>query len=59
MVKLSWIATILAAVLGGLLFVAGVASATGAPQEAAAAGMALCVTVILYVFARALTELRQ
>ena len=58
MIKVVWVIALISSILGCLAFVGGVVSATGAPQEAAAAGIALCLAVIPYVFARAISELK-
>jgi len=42
----------LGAVVGALVFVGGIAASTGAPQEAAIAGMALVIAFIPYALAR-------
>lgn len=52
MVPLFLILTFIGALLGTLTAVFGVASANGAPQEAAAAGIALCFALIPYIFLR-------
>lgn len=54
-----WICTLLASVLAGLVLVASVVGAKGAPQEAAGAAIALCVAVIPYVFTRAIEGIGQ
>jgi len=54
LVKISWGVTALAAGLAALLFVSMMSEATGAPQEAAGAAMALAIAVIPYVFTRCL-----
>jgi|HubBroStandDraft_6_1064221.scaffolds.fasta_scaffold397438_2 hypothetical protein len=51
--KTLWILSMLAAVVGGLAVMGGVALANGAPQEAAAAAIGLSIAVIPYCFARA------
>src|SRR5215831_9465638 len=53
----SWVAVIVGSVIGGLVFVVGLATAEGAPQQAATAGMALAVVVLPYGFARAVGKL--
>jgi hypothetical protein len=50
--KICWVITAVAAALATLFFVSGTAEANGAPQEAAAAAMALAIAVIPYVFTR-------
>lgn len=52
-----WIGVVIAAAYGGWLGFTGVYLANGAPQEAAAAGMALAIAVIPYVIARAWDEI--
>jgi len=52
-----WIVTILACIVAGFLFVMTITSSNGAPQEAAGAAMACAVTIIPYVFARAVEKL--
>jgi hypothetical protein len=56
-VKISWGITAAATVLAGLAFIAMIGEAGGAPQEAAAAGIALAIVVIPYVFTRCLEGL--
>lgn len=48
-----WLAVLLCAIGSGVLGMAGIAMASGAPQEAAAAAMAAAGAVIPYCFARA------
>ena len=49
---LCYIVTLLAACVSGFVLFAGVGTAKGAPQEASAAAIALCIVVIPYVFTR-------
>ena len=51
--KVLWVLTLLAAMAGALLGVAGILEAKGAPQEASAAAIALAIAVIPYCFTRA------
>lgn len=46
------------AVIGALFVAAGLLFSKGAPQEAAAAGMALAITVIPYVIFRVASDVR-
>lgn len=52
-----WVLTILSTLLGGLVFVVGVAAAKGAPQEASAAAIGIGLAVGPYVLARAASEI--
>jgi hypothetical protein len=54
--KVFWTLSALSAALGGIVLVFGVASANGAPQEAAFAAIAIGLAVIPYCFNRALDE---
>ena len=54
--KIFWSLSALSAFLGGVVMLVGVAQATGAPQEAAAAAVGLGLAVIPYCFNRALDE---
>ena len=56
-VKICWIGTAIASMIGFLILVGGVAAADSAPQEASAAGIGIGVAAIPYVFTRALHEL--
>ncbi len=53
---LLWIASFGAAIFSGFVFFQFMVAAQGAPQEAAAAGVALCIAVIPYVLARSWDE---
>ena len=53
---LLWVLTLAAACLGGLVLGMGVLTSQGAPQEAAAAGIACGLGVLPYVAARAWDE---
>ena len=57
MKKLLWFVTIIGSMLGGLVMFVGVNEAKGAPQEAAAAAMAVAMAVIPYCLARAVSEI--
>jgi hypothetical protein len=50
--KFLWLCTALGSLLGGVVLLISIASAKGAPQEAAGAAIALCLAVIPYCFAR-------
>ena len=52
-----WVLVCLAVPISGLILFGGMASATGAPQEAVVVCLAMAVSVIPYVFARAITEI--
>lgn len=54
-----WYLTIAGSVLGAFVVITGVASASGAPQEAAAAAIGLSLAVIPYCLARAASEINQ
>jgi DNA-directed RNA polymerase subunit RPC12/RpoP len=55
--KFFWVITLAGCVIGGLIGVLGVVGAHSAPQEAAAASIAVACAVIPYCFARAFDEL--
>src|SRR5687767_10950568 len=50
--KIFWGISLVASALGGLIGLGGVASASGAPQEAAAAAIGCLVVLAPYTFAR-------
>jgi hypothetical protein len=52
-----WALSFLGAVAGGGIAYVGVVSASGAPQEAAAAAIGCCVAIVPYVIARSVDEL--
>lgn len=52
-----WLLTIGSTLLGGVIFCFGLATANGAPQQAAAASIALGLAVGPYVLARAASEI--
>lgn len=54
-----WIIALISSIIAGLVFVVIVSTAKGAPQEAAGAAIALCIAVIPYVLARAVSELSK
>jgi hypothetical protein len=54
--KFLWILSVLGALFGGFTLISGIASANGAPQEAAAAAIAAGMAVIPYCLARAASE---
>jgi hypothetical protein len=56
MKKFLWVITMLGSALGGLIGLAGVITANGAPQQAAAAAIGVGCAVIPYCFARAAQE---
>ena len=51
--RLMWIAVVVGAGIGGLILLATMATANGAPQEAAGAALAVAMAVLPYVTARA------
>jgi len=55
--SLFWVVALAGAVVAGVVAVSGIMNAQSAPQEAAAAGMAVAIAVIPYVFARAVQAL--
>jgi hypothetical protein len=57
--KICYVFALLGAVLGTFDMANGLANATGAPQQAAAAAMGAAYAVIPYVFARAVDELTR
>jgi hypothetical protein len=57
MVKICWVISAITAVVGILFLIAGFAAAESAPQEASAAGLAIGIAAIPYVFARAMHSL--
>ncbi|MCF8534081.1 MAG: hypothetical protein K9G48_13820 [Reyranella sp.] len=54
-----WVCTMLASVVGGLVFAGGMLGAKSAPQEAAVAAMGLCIAIIPYIFTRAIEGIGQ
>ena len=52
MVQFLYLVAWVGSVIGGLTLLYGIAASKGAPQEAAAAAMAIAFAVIPYVFAR-------
>ncbi|MGE3466237.1 MAG: hypothetical protein AB7J13_04830 [Pyrinomonadaceae bacterium] len=52
-----WVMVLLAVPLSGLILFGGMATATGAPQEAVVICLALAVSILPYIFARAVTEI--
>jgi hypothetical protein len=57
--KLLWILVLLGSVVGGFILIGGFTSANSAPQEAAAAGLALACAVIPYCLVRSIQELAR
>lgn len=51
--KFLWFVTLLASIVGGLIFVLTLATSKGAPQEAAGYAMACAACIVPYVFTRA------
>jgi hypothetical protein len=49
-----WIVTLIGTAIGALFLIAGLLSSTGAPQQAASAGIAVACAVIPYCFSRAM-----
>ena len=58
-IALAWIWALLGSLAGCAVLVGGVATASGSPQEAAIAGIALCLAALPYCFARGLSALRS
>jgi hypothetical protein len=58
MIKLLWVITLLCALIAGAVLALTVLAASGAPQQAAGAAIALAVAVIPYVLTRAAEGLR-
>jgi hypothetical protein len=58
MVRVFEIVAIIAAVLGALLFLAGLGASASAPQEAAIAGMVLVIVAVPYCVASILQRRR-
>jgi hypothetical protein len=54
-----WILTLIGTVLGVISLIEGLSSATGAPQQAASAGIAVACAVIPYCFARAMQQIME
>lgn len=52
-----WALAVCGSILGGIVSVAGVLAAKGAPQEAAAAAIGVACAVIPYCLARAVSEI--
>lgn len=59
MVKFLWGVTAVFSVLGGISAFLGILFAQSAPQQAAAAAIALCFCVIPYCLARAVAEITK
>ena len=57
--QLLWAMTAIGSIIGALILTAGLLTAKGAPQQAAAASIALCWAVLPYVFARAVDEVNR
>ncbi len=55
--RLCWIVTLIMTALAAWQFVADLSRANGAPQQAAAAAMALALSIIPYVFTRCVEKL--
>jgi ABC-type glucose/galactose transport system permease subunit len=58
MIRILEIVAIVAAVLGGLLFLAGLGASNSAPQEGALAGMVLVIVTVPYCLASILQRRR-
>lgn len=58
MKKLLWILTMASSTFGAIVFMLGIVSANGAPQQAAAGAVGLAFAAIPYCLARAYSELR-
>ncbi len=58
MKKIFWIITIIGSGLGLLILIATLMGASGAPQEAAGAAIAVAFAVIPYCVARAVSEMQ-
>lgn len=56
---LFWIATLLSSAFGGYLLFETMSTATGAPQQAAGAAMAMAFAVIPYVFTRCMAAIED
>lgn len=54
-----WVGVCIAVGVSVLILFGGMASATGAPQEAVVVSLAIAVSVIPYVFARSITEIAK
>lgn len=54
-----YVIAIIGAILGGITFVFGTVFASGAPQQAAVAAMAVALAVIPYVLARSVQIITQ
>lgn len=57
--NICWLTVLLCACAAALAAFSGLAAAKGAPQEAAVAGIALCIVVIPYIFTRSLEGMAQ
>lgn len=55
--KLCWFGALVGAGAGGFVGFVTIASASGAPQQAAGAAMARLIAIVPYVFARSIQEL--
>lgn len=56
-IGLTWLLTVAGALLGGAIVALGAVAGSGAPQQAAAAGVGLACAVIPYVLLRAFLAL--
>lgn len=52
-----WVATMVGALIGGLMFMDTLMRATSAPQQSAGAAIAVAWAVLPYCFARAVSEI--
>ena len=52
-----WTISLILDAIAALYFLAVVTTAESAPQQAAGAGIALCIAIIPYIFSRSITEM--
>ncbi|MBI3505489.1 MAG: hypothetical protein HY059_11665 [Proteobacteria bacterium] len=57
MLKFFWIVTLLLSCIAAYQFITDILAAKSAPQQAAAAGMAIALVIIPYVFTRCVEKL--
>ncbi|MBS0472549.1 MAG: hypothetical protein JSR60_15865 [Proteobacteria bacterium] len=56
---ISWVATTLACCVAAVLFIDGLRHADSSPKQAAAAGIAIAIVVIPYVFTRGVEAIAE
>lgn len=53
----AWVLCLMFSIIAGLVLLAGLMTATSAPQQGAVAAIAVAIAVIPYCFAKAVSEL--